>query len=71
VSFFLNCPNCGPRDVSEFRHGGQIGPGPLNQPGIQKERWYHRLGCRRWLVVLRDVRTNEALQSRWLDEDAP
>jgi sarcosine oxidase subunit delta len=72
MSFLLTCPNCGPRDVHEFRYGGQILlPSPAspavatgglpggNLPGRQRERWYHRLGCRRWLVVERDVRTNE------------
>lgn len=24
----LNCPNCGPRNVSEFRHGGETNPRP-------------------------------------------
>jgi sarcosine oxidase subunit alpha len=28
MSFLLNCPNCGPRDVAEFRYGGQILPEP-------------------------------------------
>jgi sarcosine oxidase subunit delta len=67
MSFLLTCPNCGPRDVHEFRYGGQIlplsppGNAPVgsNLPGRQRERWYHRQGCRKWLVVERDVRTNE------------
>jgi sarcosine oxidase delta subunit len=53
--------------VGEFRHGGQLGAGPQNLPEIQREAWYHRLGCRRWLVAERDVRTNEVLHTRWLD----
>lgn len=63
MSFLLPCPNCGPRDVSEFRYGGQlIAAGqPANQPGPQRERWYHRLGCRRWFTAERDVRTNTVL----------
>jgi sarcosine oxidase subunit delta len=69
MSFLLTCPNCGPRDVHEFRYGGQIlppsPPGTIaaggNLPGPQRERWYHRLGCRKWLVAERDVRTNEIL----------
>ena len=24
----LECPNCGPRNVSEFRHGGEMNPRP-------------------------------------------
>jgi sarcosine oxidase delta subunit len=69
MSFLLPCPNCGPRDVSEFRYGGEVLPAPVggNLPGPQRERWYHRLGCRRWLVAERDVRTNEVLRTAWLD----
>ena len=72
MSFLLNCPNCGPRDVSEFRYGGQVAPanGGGNLPGPQRERWYHRLGCRRWLSAERDVRTNEVVRTGWLDETA-
>jgi heterotetrameric sarcosine oxidase delta subunit len=80
MSFLLTCPNCGPRDVSEFRFGGQVlstapvgalvdptGAAVSNLPGSQRERWYHRLGCRRWLVAERDVRTNTVLATCWLD----
>lgn len=67
MAFLLNCPNCGPRDASEFRYGGQVGVKDLNLPGPQRERWYHRLGCRRWLVAERDVRSNEVLRTGWLD----
>ena len=75
MSFLLTCPNCGPRDVSEFRYGGQILPAPAtasaagsNPPGPQCERWFHRFGCRRWLAAERDVRTNEVLRTGWLSE---
>jgi sarcosine oxidase subunit delta len=62
MSFLVSCPNCGPRDVSEFRYGGQINDGkPANQPEAQRERWYHRLGCRRWFSAQRDVRNNTVL----------
>jgi sarcosine oxidase delta subunit len=76
MSFLLTCPNCGPREVYEFRYGGEIAPaGPdglpagANLPGRQRERWYHRFGCRRWLAAERDVRTNEVLRTCWLDEE--
>jgi sarcosine oxidase delta subunit len=73
MSFLLRCPECGLRDVSEFRYGGQI-PGPAaagaNLPEIQNERWYHRYGCRRWLVVRRDIRNNQVVHSSWLGEEA-
>jgi len=79
MSFLLTCPNCGPRDVQEFRYGGQIlptetppgGPSGSNLPGPQRERWYHRFGCRRWLAAVRDVRTNEVLSTGWLDGEMP
>jgi sarcosine oxidase delta subunit len=74
MSFLLTCPNCGSRDVSEFRYGGQIVAAGAasggNLPGPQRERWYHRFGCRRWLVAERDVRTNQALRTGWLDGEA-
>ena len=67
MSFQLSCPQCGPRDVYEFRYGGQINDEvPANFPGVQKERWYHRLGCRRWLLAERDIRTNHVVRTDWL-----
>ena len=79
MSFLLVCPNCGPRDVSEFRYGGEIvssakdasPPAGSNLPGPQHERWYHRYGCRRWLRAERDVRTNTVLHTAWLTGDPP
>ena len=78
MSFLLRCPNCGPRDVSEFRYGGEIlppapgAPGGAggNLPGLHRERWHHRFGCRRWLVAERDVRNNEVTRTGPLDGDA-
>ena len=32
---------------------------PENTEGPQRERWFHAFGCRRWLTVVRDTRTNE------------
>lgn len=75
MSFLLLCPNCGPRDVSEFRYGGQIlppspsGSAGANLPEEQHERWYHRFGCRRWLAARRDVRTNAVRHTGRLGED--
>ena len=73
MSFLLTCPNCGPREVYEFRYGGEVFPPGTeggNLPGLQRERWYHRYGCRRWLVAERDVRTNDVLRTAWLDGEA-
>jgi sarcosine oxidase delta subunit len=71
MSFYLTCPNCGPRAVEEFRYGGQILPAAAgsNLPGPQRERWFHRFGCRRWLAAERDVRTNEVLHTGRLEEN--
>ncbi len=30
-----------------------------NPAGLNAELWYHRAGCRSWLVVERDTRTHE------------
>ncbi len=70
MSFLLVCPNCGARDVAEFRYGGQLGDTAKSLPERQQERWYHRFGCRRWLVAERDIRTNEVIRTGWLDGDA-
>jgi sarcosine oxidase delta subunit len=72
MSILLHCPNCGSRELAEFRYGGQIISGPgSNLPGLHEERWYHRHGCRRWLAAQRDVTTNEVRRTWWLDEEAP
>jgi len=77
MSFLLPCPNCGPRDVYEFRYGGEARRRPAPDAsreawvdylyyreclaGPQREWWYHRLGCRAWFLATRDVRTNTVL----------
>ena len=78
MSFYIDCPYCGSREVNEFRYGGEIVPQAAataaalasNQPTVQKERWFHRLGCRRWLMAERDVRTNAVNRTAWLEGDA-
>ena len=66
------CPNCGPRDHTEFTFGGELRPMDAsdadedfrrvylreNAPGEQEERWFHLFGCRRWLTLRRDTVTN-------------
>jgi len=68
----IPCPHCGPRPYTEFTFGGELrdleSPDPeqdftrvylpANAPGPQDERWFHTLGCRRWLTVARDTVTN-------------
>ncbi len=77
MSFLMHCPHCGERDVTEFRYGGQMIPAvktngfSSNLPEAQHERWYHRLGCRRWLAAERDVRTNTVVRTSRLEEEVP
>ena len=79
MSFTIKCPNCGDRSVYEFRFGSEVKPRPnadasdeewqrysyadRNEAGIQKEWWYHRLGCQQWFVARRNTVTNEVLSS--------
>jgi heterotetrameric sarcosine oxidase delta subunit len=77
MSFLLTCPNCGPREVTDFAFGGEVSARPAERPsfrelnaynyfrrnvaGVQREWWYHRSGCRAWFQAERDTRTNEVL----------
>jgi heterotetrameric sarcosine oxidase delta subunit len=72
----VTCPNCGPRQYTEFWFGGEllphVAPGAdelaadfervwlrTNPAGVQRERWFHHAGCRRWVETERDTLTNE------------
>lgn len=33
-----------------------------NTEGIVTERWFHEAGCRRWMTVRRDTRTDEVVE---------
>ena len=84
MAFLINCPNCGIRDVYEFRFGGEIASRPErssnraewlkyyyfneNIAGEQNEWWYHATGCRDWLIAKRDTVTN-TITSTWLNKD--
>jgi heterotetrameric sarcosine oxidase delta subunit len=77
MSYVLTCPNCGPREVTDFGYGGELNPRPREAPslrelseynyfrrnvaGVQREWWNHRSGCGDWFVAERDTRTNEVL----------
>jgi heterotetrameric sarcosine oxidase delta subunit len=79
MSFLLECPHCGPRDVNEFRFQGEVTRRPRSAPslaeltdyvyfrdnvaGVQREWWYHRRGCELWFVAERDTRTNAVLRT--------
>ena len=81
MSFLLPCPQCGPRDVYEFRWGGERSRRPepgapaetwarylylrRNEAGEQQEGWYHRAGCRRWFLAVRDTRDNRVRATSW------
>lgn len=79
MSFLLDCPHCGERPAPEFAYAGTLGGSPGgatldpfseelyfsdNVAGEQLERWYHRYGCERWMVVRRDTRTNAITEVR-------
>jgi heterotetrameric sarcosine oxidase delta subunit len=86
MSFLLECPNCGVREVGDFGFGGEVSRRPSgavgarelgaynyfrrNVAGVQREWWVHRSGCCAWFLAERDTRTNEV---RWtaLPEHAP
>jgi heterotetrameric sarcosine oxidase delta subunit len=86
MSFLLTCPNCGPREVTDFGFGGELSSRPRQQPsfaelnryvyfrrnvaGLQREWWVHRSGCRQWFLAERDTRTNDV---KWtaLPAEAP
>jgi heterotetrameric sarcosine oxidase delta subunit len=84
VSFLVQCPNCGPRSVYEFRYGGEVlrRPGPsardldwldyvynrANVNGVQQEWWYHRDGCGEWFIAERDTTTNSMIASYWVQD---
>jgi heterotetrameric sarcosine oxidase delta subunit len=77
VSYVLTCPNCGPREVTDFSFGGEVNPRPRTTPsarelgaynyfrdnvaGVQREWWFHRSGCGEWFLAERDTRTNDVL----------
>ncbi len=77
MSLLLPCPHCGPRPLEEFAYAEiPVVPDSITDPdardvdmafmknnpeGVQTERWFHVFGCRRWLTVKRDTRTNEIM----------
>lgn len=82
MSFFIACPLCGPRDVAEYRYGGEIQSRPTpgsstaewsaylydrqNVAGLERAWWFHRFGCRRWFQAERDTRTNTVIRVDWI-----
>jgi heterotetrameric sarcosine oxidase delta subunit len=81
MSFLLECPSCGPREVTEFRYGGEVQRRPApgspqstwaaylygraNVAGPEIAWWFHRDACRRWFQAERDTRTNVVARVGW------
>ena len=79
MSLHLSCPHCGRRPLQEFVYGEiPVVPDYITDPdardldrafmranpgGENLERWFHTYGCRRWITVRRDTRTDEVLYS--------
>ena len=77
MSLRIDCPHCGRRPLEEFLHGEILRvPESITDPeardldrafmhdnpaGPVTERWFHAAGCRRWLTLRRDTRTDEIL----------
>lgn len=43
----LTCPNCGARNVSEFRFGGEYNPRPRDPEAVSDEAWARYLYMRK------------------------
>ena len=77
MGFEICCPNCGPRNVYEFKFGLEVkdDPGPgaglkewrqyiyfnKNICGVQEEWWCHSSGCLAWFKIKRDTCTNKII----------
>ena len=77
MSLQIDCPHCGRRPLEEFLYGEipsvpdsvtdadarDLDRGFMhdNPEGPATERWFHAFGCRRWLTVTRDTRTDEIM----------
>lgn len=86
MTFLITCPNCGPREATEFSFGGETTRRAgrtatdrelstslyfrRNVDGWQTERWVHRSGCRQWLLAERHTSTNE-IRRTYRPEDRP
>lgn len=42
----LECPNCGARNVQEFRYGGEYNPRPADADALSEEAWTEYLYMR-------------------------
>jgi sarcosine oxidase subunit delta len=46
----LECPNCGTRNVQEFRYGGEYNPRPAEPETVDDEAWADYVHMRRNLL---------------------
>ena len=76
----IPCPHCGARNSDEFTFSGEVAPRPSvdgdvgswrrylymkeNRNGWQEERWFHLSGCRRFLLLERNLDSNEIRSAR-------
>ncbi len=77
MNIHIPCPHCGLRPIQEFVYGEIPDvPATITDPdardldrafmrknpeGPTVERWFHTYGCRRWLTLRRDTRTDAIL----------
>ena len=77
MSMRIPCPHCGPRSIEEWVHGEiPVVPDAISDPdardvdraymhtnehGPVREAWCHLFGCRRWVTLERDTRTDVLL----------
>jgi heterotetrameric sarcosine oxidase delta subunit len=77
MSIRIPCNHCGDRPIEEYLYGEIFDvPDEIHDPddrdldrgfmhsntqGPVTEAWFHLFGCRRWVRVTRDTRTDEIL----------
>ena len=78
MSMRVPCPHCGPRSIEEWVHGEiptvpdtivdpdrrDVDRGYMhtNVHGAVREAWFHLSGCRCWVTLWRDTRTDEWIE---------
>ena len=81
MTYLIPCPGCGESGVEDYRYGGSVLKRPkyesdseswdnyfylrANKAGVEKEWWYHRMGCKQWFVAERDTTTNQVNHTYW------
>ena len=74
----IDCPHCGTRPIGEFNYGEiPVVPDSITDPdardvdrafmlanpeGETTEAWFHVYGCRRWVKIKRDTKTDLILE---------